>query len=187
MAYNIGESVETFTLSDYASKGQLCSHIYSLSGKKDYISREELIQIADHIQTEIVEKGETAKHLELVNAILRTGMPSFDYPEIVKEFEKATKSLAKTRDKTDIDLAPYFYSLWGLTQKPAYLNKFEKTVRRCYLMLANGKHYPDLGIDKEASASISSALQLLDDYRLNVWIINDKYDVDKIIAKYKTA
>lgn len=187
MAYNIGDSVKTFTPSDYASDEDLCSHIYSLSRREDYISREELIQIADHIQTEIVEKGETARHLELVNAILCAGMPCFNYPEIVKEFEKVTKSLAKTKEKSDIELAPYFYSLWGITQKDSYLSRFEKTVRQCYLTLASDKHYPDLGIDKEDSASLASALQFLDDYRLNVWIINDKYNVDKLIAKYKTA
>ena len=187
MTYNIGESVKTFMPSDYAGEEQLCSHIYSLSGKGDYISREELIQIADYIQTEIVEKGETANHLELVNAILCTGMPYFDYPKIVKEFEKEIKSLAKTKGKSDIDIAPYFYSLWGLTQKSSYLSRFEKTVCQCYLALASDKHYPDLGIDKEDSASLTSALRFLDEYRMNVWIINDKYDVDKVIAKYKTA
>ncbi|MCM1225178.1 MAG: hypothetical protein NC548_63075 [Lachnospiraceae bacterium] len=187
MSYNIGEGVKSFTPSDYASERELCSHIYSISRNDTYIFREELIQIADYIQTEIVEIGETANHLELVNAILCTGMPSFDYPVIVKDFEQTIKSLAKSDEKKDIELAPYYYSLWGLTLNSTYLSRFEKTVRQCYLTLASNKHYPDLGIDKEDSASLASALRFLDEYRMNVWIINDKYDVDKVIAKYKTA
>lgn len=125
--------------------------------------------------------------MDLVNVILCTGMPSFDYPMIVKDFENGTKSLAKTKKKTDIELAPYFYNLWGLTQKSTYLCRFEKAVRQCYLTLAANKHYPDLGVNKEDADSLATALRFLDDYRLNVWIINDKYDVDKVIAKYKTA
>lgn len=188
LPYNIGERVRIFTPSDYASDEDLRNHINSLARKADYVSREELIQIADYIQTEIVEKGDTANHMALINAILCTGMPSsFDYPVIVKAFEKATKSLAKTKGRKDIVLAPYFYSLWGLTLKPTYLSRFEKTVRQCYLSLANDRHYPDLGINKEDSDSLESALRFLNEYRMNVWIINDKYDVDKVIAKYKTA
>ncbi|MCM1139137.1 MAG: hypothetical protein NC453_11265 [Muribaculum sp.] len=187
LPYNIGEDVKTFAPSDYPSDEDLRSHINELVRKADYVSREELIQIADYIQAEIVEKGETVNHIELVNAILCTGMPSFDYPVIVKDFEQTIKSLAKSDEKKDIELAPYFYSLWGLTLKPIYLSRFEKTVRQCYLTLASNKHYPNLGINKEDSASLSSALRFLNEYRMNVWIINDKYDVDKVIAKYKTA
>lgn len=187
LPYNIGERIKPFILADYASDEDMRDRINALSRKADYASREELIQIADYIQTEIVTKGETAEHMALVNAILCTGMPSFSYPEIVKAFEKATRALAKTDKKKEIELAPYFYSLWGLTQKSAYLNRFEKTVRQCYLTLANNKHYPGLGIDKEDSASVESALRFLDEYRLNVWILNDKYDVDKVIGKYQPA
>lgn len=187
LPYNIGDVVKSFSPSDYASDADLRHHINILVRKSDYVSREELIQIADYIQTEIVEKGETVKHMDLVNAILCTDMPSFDYPEIVKGFEKATKSLAKSDEKKDIELAPYFYSLWGLTQKSTYLSRFEKTVRQCYLTLASDRYYPDLGINKDDSASLDSALQFLDEYRLNLWIINDKYDVDKVIGKYQTA
>lgn len=179
--------VKSFTPTDYANDEDLRNHINTLSRNADYVSREELIQIADYIQTEIVEKGETVNHMDLVNAILCTGMPSFNYPEIVKAFEMTTKSLAKTKEKKDIVLAPYLYSLWGLTLKPTYLSRFEKTVRQCYLSLANDRHYPDLGINKEDSASLDYALRFLDEYRMNVWILNDKYDVDKVIAKYKTA
>lgn len=184
LTYKIGESVKAFSPSEYASDEDLKTHIKELSQKADYVSREKLIQIADYIQTEIVEKGETANHMELVNAILSTEMPSFDYPLIVKDFEKATKLLAKSEDKKEIELAPYFYSLWGLTLKQTYLSRFEKTVRHCYLTLASDKHYPDLGIDKDDTASLASALHFLDTYRRNVWVINDKYDVDKVISKY---
>ena len=187
LPYNIGERVKSFVASDYACDEDLRRHINALSRKADYLSREELIQIADYIQTEIVAKGETANHMALVNAILCTGMPSFDYTEIVKAFEKATRILAKDDDKKDIELAPYFYSLWGLTQKSTYLNRFEKTVRLCYLTLANEKHYPGLGINKKDSESIESALRFLDEYRQNLWILNDKYDVDKVIGKYQMA
>lgn len=187
LPYNPGDSVKSFMPSDYASDEDLRNHINELSQKADYVSREELIQIADYIQTDIVEKGETANHMAVVNAILTARIPSFDYPRIVRDFEKATKSLAKSEEKKDIELAPYFYSLWGLTLKTTYLNRFEKTVRQCYLTLAKDKFYPALGIDKEDSVSLSSALQFLDRHRRNVWIINDKYDVDKVIAKYLTA
>lgn len=187
MHYNVGDVVKTFTPSDYASDKDLECHISSLSRKADYVSREELIQIADYIQTEIVESCETVNHMPLVNAILCTNMPSFNYPKIVKGFEDVVKSLAKTKEKPDIELAPYFYSLWGLTQKPTYLSRFEKTLRHCYLTLASNKSYPDLGINKDDADSLATALQFLDEHRMNVWIINDKYDVDKVIRRYKTA
>lgn len=187
LPYNIGNGVKTFSASDYAGDEDLRRHVNALSRKADYTAREELIQIADYIQTEIVAKGETAKHMALVNAILCTDMPCFDFPEILRDFEKTAKSLAKDNDKKDIELAPYFYSLWGLTQKSTYLNRFERTVHRCYLTLAKDKHYSGLGINKEDSASVESALRFLDEYRLNVWILNDKYDVDKVIGKYRTA
>ena len=187
LPYAIGERVKSFMPTDYENDEKLRKHINELARKADYVSREELIQIADYIQTEIVEKGETANHMALINAILCIGMPSFDYPKIVKNFEQTIKSMAKSDKKKDIVLAPYYYSLWGLTLKSCYLSRFEKTVRQCYLTLANNKYYPNLGINKEDAASLSSALRFLDEYRMNVWIINDKYDVDKVIAKYKIA
>lgn len=129
--YKIGDGITSFTPVDFASDEDLRCHISELSRKADYVSREELIQIADYIQTGIVEKGKTAERMDLVNVILCTGMPNFDYPMIVKDFENGTKSLAKTKKKTDIELAPYFYNLWGLTQKSTYLCRFEKAVRLC--------------------------------------------------------
>lgn len=186
LPYKMGQAVKTFAPSDFASDEELRLHISELSLTGDSVSREELIQIADYIQTEIVEKGETAEHMDLVNAILSTAMPYFNYPKIVKEFEGVTKSLAKAKEMPDIELAPYFYNLWDLTQKPAYLSRFEKTVRQCYLTLAANKHYPDLGVNKDDSASLASALQFLDDYRTYVWILNEKYDVDKVISKYQS-
>ncbi|MCM1491550.1 MAG: hypothetical protein NC095_12115 [Muribaculum sp.] len=177
-------TTESFTPSDYAGDEDLRCHINSLSLKADSASLKRLTLIADYVLAEIVDCGATAGHLPVVNAILCSGIPCADYPDIVNAFEQAIISLANTREKTDIDLAPYFYSLWGLTQKPDYLDRFENTLRRCYLTLAANRHYPNLGINKEDSVSLSSALRFLDEYRLNVWIINDRYDVDKVMAKY---
>lgn len=187
LPYKMGQAARSFAPSDFASDEELRSHISELVRKADYVSREELIQIADYIQTEIVEKGETSGHMPLVNAILRTGMPYFNYPKIVRGLESAAKSLAKTKEMHDIELAPYFHTLWDLTQKPTYLSRFEKAVRQCYLTLAANRHYPGLGVDKEDSDSLASALRFLDDHRLSVWVLNEKYDVDKVIAKYRTA
>ena len=87
MTYTIGQGVKSFVPSHYASDEELRSYISSLSGKEEYGLREELIQIADYIQTEIVEKGLTFRHLKPVNAILCTGMPYFDYPKIARAFD----------------------------------------------------------------------------------------------------
>lgn len=185
LKYTFGEIPEVFTASGYTEDNALIGHIHSLSREPKHIDREELIQIADYIQLEIVEKGETVNHLDLVDAIVSTSVPSFSYPAIVRGYELTVKSLAKSKEKKDIELAPYFYNLWGLTLKSSYLSKFEKTVRQCYLTLAKCKHFVDLGVNMDDADSLSSALRFLDDYRRNVWIINENYDVDSVIAKYQ--
>lgn len=186
LEYNVGEKPARFNPAKYPTDELLANHIRSLSDKADYTSREELVEIADYIQTEIVEKGSTISHLEAVNAILNTGMPNFDYPKITKEFEKATNTLAKTNSKSRIELAPAYYTLWSKTLKQSYLSRFKKTVLHCYNTLAKGKTYSDLGVDLNDSRSLSSALRFLDANRQTLWILSDRYDVDSVIRKYQT-
>lgn len=125
--------------------------------------------------------------MDLVNAILSTAMPSFDYPVIMKEFEMVTNALAKSNTMTCMDLAPAYVTLWSLTLKPTYLSHYEKAARQCYLTLANGKIYPNLGVDVNDPKSLSVAIKFLDDNRQTLWVLNDKYDVDKVISKYKAV
>lgn len=184
LPYGIGERPEFFNASAYPDDEALINHIKNLACSRTYLSREALIEIADYIQTEIVDSGKTAEHLQLVNAILSTNMPDFNYPKMVIEFEKATKSLNKSNALSQIDLAPAYFTLWLLTQKSAYLSRFEKTVRHCYFTLANDKAYPGLGIDPNDSRSLTSALEFLDTNRQTLWVLSERYNVDKVIAKY---
>ena len=184
LPYRIGESPESFNPSSYPDDEALINRIKNLACSRTYISREALIEIADYIQTEIVDSGKTAEHLQLVNAILSTNMPGFNYPKMVSEFEKSTKLLDKSNVLSQIDLAPAYFTLWSLTLKHTYLFRFEKTVRHCYFTLANDKAYPGLGIDPNDSRSLSSALEFLDTNRQTLWVLNERYDVDKVIAKY---
>lgn len=121
LPYAIGQRPEPFAPTDYIDDASLIGRIRRLSEAADYVSRETLIEIADHVHTEIVAKGTTGAHIELVNAILNTGMPSFGYPVIARGLEHATSALARSRTKPRIDLAPIYRTLWLLTLKPAYL------------------------------------------------------------------
>jgi len=186
LTYDMGETLKPFDQSVYHDDTALIKRIKALSEEPTYLSREELIGIADYIQTGIVEPGKTAEHLALVNAILNTGMPCFSYPEIVRELEKTAVRLAKSNSKTRMELAPAYNTLWTQTLKASYLNQFEKTVRHCYFTLANGKAYPGLGVDTGDPRSLAAAIKFLDENRKTLWILNDRYDVDKVIRKYQT-
>lgn len=185
MPYTPGEQPATFDSSDYRSDDALVAHIEMLAKKQTWIAREELVEIADHILHYVVETGNTSEHLSLVNAILNTGMPQFNYPEIVKALEKTTAQLAKSNSKSRLELASSYNTLWLHTLKSSYLSKFESTLRHCYFTLANGKTYPGLGIDKEDPRSLTSALNLLDKNRRTLNILSDRYDVDKVIHRYQ--
>lgn len=185
LPYRIGDRLEPFTPSDYSDDESLVKHIRALAQKRTYLSREALIDIADYIQTQIVETGTTAQHLPVVSAILSTGMPSFSYPEITRALEKTTSQLAKSNSRTRMELAPAYHSLWIMTLKPSYLRKFENTVRHCYRTLADDKTYPGLGVDPQDPRSLSAAISFLDDNRQTLWILNDRYDLDKVIRKYR--
>lgn len=185
LPYSMGERHIPFSPSGYPDDDALIRRIKTLSIRRTFLSREELIDIADYILMEIVEKGETAGHLKLVNAILTTGMPCFEYPAIARELEKSINRLAKTNAMTRIELAPAYNTLWGLTLKPSYLTRFENTVRHCYFTLAKDKVYPGLGVDMEDPRSISAAIKFLDENRRTLWILSDRYDVDKVIRKYQ--
>jgi len=185
LPYNIGERLVPFTPSAYPDDAALLKRIKALSEKPSHLSREELIGIACYIQTEIVETGKTAEHLALVNAILNTGMPCFNYPKIARELEKTTVRLTKSNSRSRIELASAYSTLWSLTLKSSYLSQFEKTVRHCYFTLANDKKYPGLGVDTEDPRSIASAIRFLDANRQILWIMNERYDVDKVIRKYQ--
>lgn len=183
MPYRLGDRPEPFSPEAYPDDAALIDHIKTLSRRRTYISRETLIEIADHIQLNIVDAGTTAQHLSLVSAILSTGMPSFCYSAMVKALEKATATLAKTGKAPRMQLAPAYHTLWTLTLKPAYLNRFRTTVRHCYNTLVSGKTYPDLGIDPADPTSLSTALRFLDDHRQTLWILNDRYDLAALRAK----
>jgi len=185
LPYDIGEKPVPFDPSAYPDDAALIKHIKALSEKPSHLSREELIGIADHIQAVIIETGKTAEHLQLVNAILNTGMPCFGYPKITRELEKTTVRLAKSNSKSRIELAPAYNTLWTLTLKQSYLSQFEKTVRHCYFTLANGKAYPGLGVDTGDPQSLASAIKFLDENRRTLWILNERYDVDNVIRKYQ--
>lgn len=176
-----------FNPAHYHSDEELTAHILSLSRKKDYDSLEELMEIAEYIQAQIAEPGKTASHLSLVNAILSTGMPFFNYPKITKALEKAVRALEKSSAKTRMELAQYYRTLWQLTLKPTYLDRFEKTVKHCYFTLASDRNYPGLGVDKDDSRSLTSAIRFLDENRQTLWVLNDRYDVDKVIKKYRAC
>lgn len=184
LPYQIGDKFESFNPSAYPSDAALIDNIKKLGQSRTYISREALIEIADYIQTEIVESGKTTEYLQLVNEILSANIPSFNYPRMVSEFEKATKSLAKSNALSQIELAPSYLTLWSLTMKPTYLSRFEKTVRHCYFTLAKDRIFPGLGIDLNDSRSLTSALEFLDANRQTLWVLNERYDVDKVISKY---
>lgn len=105
------------------SDSELMSRIGALTQEGTHLSREQLIVIADYVLTDIVAPGHTAEHIALVNAILNTGMPSFDYPSIARALEKTTLHLAKTRTASPLDLAPAYRTLWLHTLNPAYLRR----------------------------------------------------------------
>lgn len=184
LPYRMGDRPEPFMPSQYSSDEALIELIRQLSEKRTYLSREALIDIADYIQTEIVETGTTADHVAVVSAILDTGMPSFRYPVITKALEKATALLAKTKSRTRIELAGTYYILWTKTLKQSYLHQFQTTVRHCYSTLADGRQYPGLGVDSSDPRSLTAAIRFLDDHRQTLWTLNDRYDLDKVIRKY---
>lgn len=165
----------------------MIAQIKLLSHRADYISREELIEIADYIQLKIVDGGKISEHPPLINAILSTGMSSFAYPKIASLLEKDVNRLVKTHAMSHMDLAPIYHTLWSLTLKPRYLNLFEQTVRHAYFALAKGKTYPNLWIDRNNPQSISSVIKFLEDNRKTLWVLNDKYNVDEVILKSKVA
>lgn len=184
LPYKIGERLKPFVPSNYSSDEALVKHIRQLSKQRTYLSREALIDIADYVQTEIVEPGHTADHLTVVAAILSTGMPSFSYPGMTKALEKATAQLEKAGTKTRMELASTYYILWTKTLKQSYLNRFQTTLRHCYRTLADGRQYPGLGIDSRDPRSLSAALSFLDGHRSSLWTLDTHYDLDKVVHKY---
>lgn len=183
LPYAIGQQPELFSPA-LLSEDQLIEHISRLSAERSYMARESLIAIADYIQEEIADKDLADMHIPLLNAILNTKMPRFAYPNIAKALEKATNNLSKTNSMTDIELAPSYYTLWTVTLKQSYYTRFSKTLRQCYLSLTKDKSYPNLGLNSANPKSIDSAINLLNKHRQNLWIINDRYNIDEIINKY---
>lgn len=171
LSYRKGDRPRPFNPSDYPDDEALIRHIRALSRCGKYIVREELIEIADHIQTTIVDAGTTADHIALVSAILSTDMPSFNYPDILRALEKATATLTRTRTLPRMQLAPAYYTLWNLTLKPTYLNRFQNTVRHCYYTLARHKTYPDLGVDPTNPLSLTAARQFLSTHHQTLWTL----------------
>jgi len=112
LPYRTGDQPAVCDLSSYADDEALIGRIGFLSGGQTYIGREELISIADRIQTEIIDTGRTAEHITLVNAILDTGMPCFDYPKITMGLEKAIRRFTGSNTRSCIELAPIYHTLW---------------------------------------------------------------------------
>ncbi len=90
LPYRVGDKPSAFNPMLYSSDEALACHIRDLSEKKDYIAREELIMIAEHIQADFVERDMIADRIASARAILCTGMPSFRYPKIAKALEGLT-------------------------------------------------------------------------------------------------
>lgn len=152
----------------------------------DNMSNEKVVGYVDFVSKKIVDKGRTANHLYLVNAILSRELPCVDYPTMIKEYERSVKSLAKSNAKSRLELAPVYYTLWTYTLKPIYLNQFERTVRHCYFTLAKGKRYPDLGVDVNDKESLLTPIKFLDSNRRTLWIRSERYNADMAINKYKS-
>lgn len=184
LPYKFGQRPELFNPADYDSDEALVGHIRRLTESATWISHEMLVDVADHIQATIVEAGTTVEHLPLVNAILSAGMPCFSYPKIVQGLEKATRQLSKTKSKTRLELAQIYNTLWSMTLKTTYLHQFTMTVKHCYLTLANGKSYPDLGIDRDDPRSLALAIKFLDLNRPTLRILSDRYDLDPLLRHY---
>ncbi|MCM1141513.1 MAG: hypothetical protein NC453_23325 [Muribaculum sp.] len=185
LIYNIGEQLKPFDKSKFSDEAYIIKRIKALSAKTTYLKREELICIADYIQNEIVERDLTIDHLPLVDAILKVELPYFNYPEIVKGLEKAASQLLKSNLKPHIEMAPIYKTLWLITLKSTYLTQYGKIVRQCYQTLANDRFYPTLGVDKNNPSSLAGAVKFLDNNRKALWLLSDKYDVDKVIEKYQ--
>lgn len=176
-----------FDPASFYSEEALIAHIKSIGKGDPECTREELTTIADYIQTEIVETGKTAEHLSLVSAILDTDMPSFSYPEMANALERATRQLAKTNARTQMEMAPAYNALFSLTLNYSYLRKFEKTVRHCYFTLANGKSYPGLGVDTRDPRSVAKAIRFLDENRATLRILSDRYDLAPLLRRYEAS
>lgn len=185
LSYALGSRPVPFVPGAYETDELLVDHIKELSQRLNYLSHEELVEIADYIQLEIIGRGKTAEHLALVSAILNTGAPNLKYPAITRELERVTNTLAKSNAKSRLELAPAYYTLWAQTLKSKYLSQFEKTVRHCYFALAAGKTYPDLGVDKENPQSLSHAISFLDDHRQTLRHLSTRYNLDQLLQKYR--
>lgn len=175
LPYRSGDRLIPFRAADYPDDRSLIRRIKQLTDRADYLSREALIDIADHILTTIVEPCHTTDHLPLVTAILSTRIPEFSYPTITRQLEKTTAALAKTNACTHLDLAPTYYILWTQTLKQTYLNRFQTTIRHCYDTLSTDKTYPHLGVDKTDPATVARAQSLLASHPRTLWILGHKY------------
>ncbi len=171
LPYRPGDRLTPFRPDGYPDDQAIIRRIKQLSGRADYLSREALIDIADYVQTAIVEPGHTADHLSLVTAILSTRTSEFNYPTITRQLEKATAALAKTNSRTHLDLAPTYYILWTKTLKQTYLNRFQTTLRHCHCALSTDTTYPHLGIDKTDPATVTRAKNLLSSHPQTLWIL----------------
>lgn len=182
LRYRFGERVDSIHLSEYTDC-EIANRIATLAGNLTFTAREELIAIADYIQTDIIEKDDSAEHLHLLNAILSVNLHPFSYPKIVKALEQIVNEQEESNFMSLIELAPIFKTLWKHTAKYKYFSRLKKVVRGCYLTLAGRHTFPDFSIEEPNSSDI--AIRILNDNPDIMWAINGSCDIDKLIREYQ--
>ena len=182
--YGPGEIAQTFNRFLYQDDESLIRYIGECSRSRRFLARENLIKVADYLQTHIIDRGDIENHLELVSSILMTDKPYFSYPNIVSSLSKAVGKLSKAKTIPQLLLAIPYRALGKATGIGAYITRFEKILRHCYYTLADNKQYPDLGLSTDDPATLALSLNLLNDNRTTLAVLSERYNVDSIVEKY---
>lgn len=187
LQYESGETAQTFNPFLYQDDESLIRYIGECSRSVRFLARENLIKIADYLQAHVVDRGDVEQHLELVSSILMTDKQYFSYPNIVSSLSKSVGKLSKAKTIPQLLLAIPYRALGKATGIGAYITRFEKILRHCYHTLADNRQYPDLGLRTDDPATLALSLNLLNDNRTTLSILNERYNVDRIMAKYPQA
>ncbi|MCM1142168.1 MAG: hypothetical protein NC453_26660 [Muribaculum sp.] len=182
LKYRFGERVGLINLSDH-NDSEIINRIETLTSNLNFTAREELIAIADYIQLQIVDKGESAEHIRLIHSILGVNICSFGYPKIVKSLEQVVNEYQEYNSIPLIEFAPIYKTLWERTTKSKYLHALKKIVRGCYLALTGKQSFPDLNIG--ALNPFDTAIRILKDNRDIMWVLDTRYDVERVIREYQ--